>query len=220
MQVSSRRKQGFHGRRRLSAAGLLAGVWCRQGSPVLLVLLWLVPGAAGTARANEPVESSPEPDARFHADVEIDPTAYLLNGHSLHVGLGFESWRLDLGNFALDVPEFAEPNAGFATSGLGYGLKLQWFPFREQAGIVLGVEAALARFSVVRDATRELATQTQFLPGMNAGYRLHVSHGFYVSFWAGLSYALGARDLRFGEAEYDMNPWRLFPAIHLGYSLR
>jgi len=31
-------------------------------------------------------------------DVEVDPTAYALSGNSIHVGVGYQHLRLDLGN--------------------------------------------------------------------------------------------------------------------------
>src|SRR5262245_36496062 len=52
-------------------------------------------------------------DPRFHADVEIDPTAYVLGGYSLHVGLGWRRVRVDLGAFAMTLPGAFVPGDDF-----------------------------------------------------------------------------------------------------------
>jgi len=54
----------------------------------------LVPTLAGAGEA----------PSRRHADFEVDPTALVLAGHSLHVGSGWKRVRLDLGAFATLVP--------------------------------------------------------------------------------------------------------------------
>ena len=56
------------------------------------------------------------PSAAAHAasgDVEIDPIAYALDGHSMHVGLRLNHQRFDLGNFAAAVPAAFHGNDGF-----------------------------------------------------------------------------------------------------------
>jgi hypothetical protein len=190
-------------------------------------LVGLTAGIFALGAASAPAASDAPADAtrgaagpEWHADVEVDPTAYIFNGNSLHVGLGYRRWRLDLGNFGLDLPEFAEPNSGFDASGNGYGLKLQWFPLAEQAGLFVGVEAAVARMNISQRSTGVAATQKQFSSGVNAGYRFSLPADFYVTAWAGLSYAVGARDVAFDGADYEMNPWRVFPAVHMGYQFR
>lgn len=197
-------------------------------SPSLSLLrLGLLAGAGwvsvGNARASVSGAVADAPraaGAEWHADVEVDPTAYIFNGNSLHVGLGYARWRLDLGNFGMDVPAFAEPNHGFAASGNGYGLKFQLFPFAEQTGVVVGIDAAVARMNIRQSSSGVALNQTQLAAGVNAGYRWHLPASFYVTAWLGLSYSFGARDLSFAGADYEMNPWRVFPAIHVGYQLR
>ena len=49
----------------------------------------------------------------FHADVEIDPTAYALDGNSVHVGIGAGRIRADLGSFAEHLPQFFHGHDGF-----------------------------------------------------------------------------------------------------------
>lgn len=173
------------------------------------------------ASSTSAVADAPGPEgAQWHADVEVDPIAYIFNGNSLHVGLGYRHWRLDLGNFGLDVPDFAEPSSGFATSGNGYGLKLQLFPLAEQEGLVVGIDSAVARMNITQQSSGVALRQTQLATGINAGYRWSLPARFYVTAWLGLSYSFGAHDLAFASADYEMNPWRVFPAIHVGYQLR
>lgn len=181
---------------------------------------WVSVGHARASTTRAVAEAHRADGVEWHADVEVDPTAYIFNGNSLHVGLGYARWRLDLGNFGMDVPDFAEPNGGFAASGHGYGLKLQLFPLAEQAGLVVGVDSAVARMNVRQRSSGVALTQTQLVAGVNAGYRWLLPASFYVTAWLGLSYSFGARDLSFAGADYEMNPWRVFPAIHLGYQLR
>ena len=65
----------------------------------------------------------PRQEAVLEADVEVDPTAYALGGHSLHAGIARGHWRVDLGNFAMDLPAFAHADDGVAVSFDGFGAK-------------------------------------------------------------------------------------------------
>src|SRR5687767_8761741 len=102
------------------------------------------------ARADAPPVVRAEP-SHFHADMEVDPTAYILDGYSLHVGLGWKRLRVDLGAFAIAVPEAIHGNEGFSSSFDGFGAKLQLFPFGEQRGGFVGIGVAAARVLVQRD---------------------------------------------------------------------
>ena len=88
-------------------------------------------------------------DPALHADVEIDPTAYALDGNSLHVGLARGALRLDLGNFGLALPS-ALVDDGFAARFDGFGAKLQWFPRTPQRGLFVGADAAVGRVQIER----------------------------------------------------------------------
>src|SRR3569833_1012883 len=67
----------------------------------------------------------------FHADVEIDPTAYALDGNSVHVGIGAGRIRAALGNFAERLRQlgvgvhagyrFELPDGFYVTPWLGVG---------------------------------------------------------------------------------------------------
>src|SRR5882724_10999675 len=100
--------------------------------------------ASTAAAAPDPEPAAPQASP-FHADVEVDPTAYVLDGDSIHVGLGYRQFRLDLGVFALALPQFAHGDDGFDVSFGGFGAKLQWFPLAEQRGLVVGVDGGYTR---------------------------------------------------------------------------
>lgn len=148
----------------------------------------------------------------WHVDAEVDPTAYVLDGNSIHVGIGYDRWRFDLGNFALDVPSFAH-DAGFDVSFDGYGAKLQLFPWEH--GAFVGVDTSVTRVAIERDGM--IAHETELQVGVHAGYRIDIAHGFYATPWLGVGYLFGAHDVVLAGATFHANPISVFPAVHLGY---
>lgn len=182
-----------------------------------LSLLLSAPAALAEPAPGPPIQPVSE---AFHADAEVDPTAYVFNGYSVHVGLGYRRLRLDLGAFAMDVPGFVHGNDGFKASMNGYGLKLQYFLFAEQRGAFVGVDGGLARALVRREGTDLASVQTQLSLGVNAGYRFQLPANLYVTPWIGVSRGFNVRDITLGDATYESNPITLFPAVHLGYRFR
>lgn len=160
-------------------------------------------------------------DARAEAprfDVEVDPTAYALGGYSLHVGVDWKRLRLDLGAFAMDVPEAIHGNEGFDASFDGYGAKLELFPFAE-SGAFVGVGAGINR-SLVQLQGSDLASRDSRLSvGVHVGWRLDVVAGFYVKPWLGLDYTFDGSDVQLGDRNFENQHLQLFPAIHLGYRI-
>jgi hypothetical protein len=169
-----------------------------------------------TAHADAPLDRS----AAFHADIEIDPTAYVLDGNSLHVGIGWRSLRVDLGNFAIAMPQFVHGDDDFDVRFDGYGAKLQWFPFAEQRGLFVGVDAGVARVQIDRQDSDRGARQTQIGAGVHVGYRISLPAGFYATPWIGVGFQTGADDVTIDGATYEGSALSVFPAIHLGYQLR
>lgn len=154
----------------------------------------------------------------FHADFEVDPTAYALSGYSLHVGLGWKRLRLDLGAFAMALPDFAKSDDSFEVSFDGFGSKLQYFVLAEQRGLFVGVDAGVARPLVQRG---ELASKdSQYSIGVNAGYRFDLGAHLYATPWLGVSYAFSAEDVTLGGTTYQHDPVTIFPAVHVGYRFR
>lgn len=181
---------------------------------VLATLTTLAPAAHAEGEA--PTASTTAP-AGFHADVEVDPTAYALSGHSIHVGLGARHVRVDLGAFAMDLPHWAHGNDGYDASFSGYGLKLQVFPFAEQSGLFLGVDGGVARLLVKRTGTDLAVQQLQGSVGVHLGYRIGLPLGFYATPWIGVSRQLGTKDVTLAGADWHQAPVNVFPAVHLGY---
>ena len=163
---------------------------------------------------------APAPDARFHADVEIDPTAYVLGGYSLHVGLGWRRVRADLGAFAMALPGAFLPSDDFDVSFNGFGAKLQFFPFAEQHGGFVGADAALTWQLAQRADTELAARDRQVVLGVNAGWRFALGDRFYVTPWIGLGRVFGAREVTLGGSRHEPMRTVVFPAIHVGYRVQ
>lgn len=156
---------------------------------------------------------------QFHADVEIDPLAYVLRGHSVHVGLGYEHLRFDLGAFAADVPSFLESDDDFRTSASGFGLKFMVFPFAEQRGLFVGIDANLTRAWIQRRGSDLATDDVSVSTGVLLGVRIPLPAGFYVSPWIGVGYGFGGDDVTLGGQRYESNALTVFPTIHLGYQI-
>lgn len=181
-----------------------------------VLLLLSVPALAAPARS-----AAPEPaGAELSADVEVDPTAYALAGYSVHAGLNLGHWRLDLGAFALSVPEFVHGNKDFDASFNGYGVKVQYFFADTHDGFVLGLDAGHIRSLVQRKGSDLAATDQALSLGVNAGYRFKLYTGLYATPWLGVGYALGSEDITLGGATFEAQPVTIFPAVHLGYAFR
>lgn len=107
------------------------------------------------ARGLQPARAS-----AFHADAEIDPTAYVLDGFSIYVGLGWKRWRFDLGNYGMALPRFAHGNSDYDVSFAGFGAKVQYFLFAERAGPFVGVDGGANRLLLQRRGTDLAARQS------------------------------------------------------------
>ena len=156
----------------------------------------------------------------FHADVEIDPTAYALDGNSVHVGIGAGRIRADLGSFAEHLPQFFHGHDGFDVSFDGFGVKLQAFLSEDQRGWFGGVDAGVLRVLAQRHGTDLADRQRQLGVGIHAGYRFELPDGFYVTPWLGLGYDFGTRDVTFQGATYHPSAIAVFPAVHVGFRFR
>jgi hypothetical protein len=173
---------------------------------------------AGAVRAHPAAASaSAFSTSGFHADFEVDPTAYVLEGHSLHVGLGWKKLRLDLGAFALALPAALTGHDDFSVAFDGYGAKLQYFPFAEQRGAFVGIDAGVARPFVRRKGTDLATRRTEYNAGINFGWRFVFLERFYATAWLGLSRPLGREPVTLAGSTYEGSALTVFPAVHLGY---
>jgi hypothetical protein len=158
--------------------------------------------------------------APIHGDVEVDPTAYALSGNSIHVGIGYEHLRLDLGNFALALPQLVHGEDGFDVAFDGFGAKLQWFPRDAQTGVFLGVDAGVVRVHARLQGTAMSDDDLEVQTGVDVGYRFALPAGFYITSWIGVGYAWSTKDVMLGGKTYEPSPITVFPAVHLGYRFR
>ncbi|MDB4961252.1 MAG: hypothetical protein JWP01_1251 [Myxococcales bacterium] len=171
----------------------------------------LLLAAAHTAHAQPPVP---------HADVEIDPTAYVLEGYSLHVGLGWKQLRVDLGTFAIAVPSAIQTNEAFDVSLQGAGVKLQYFPFAEQRHAFVGVDMIVGRQLVERVGTTMASRDLQVSLGVAAGWRFPIGKQIYATPWIGVTYGSKIDDVHLAGSTYETKRITVFPAVHLGYRFR
>lgn len=175
---------------------------------------------AAPAQAQDRATADAAPAAqpsRLHLDVEIDPTAYVLRGYSLHVGVGWRRLRVDLGAYAMDMPEFMHGNPDFDISFHGFGVKAQLFPFAEQRGLFVGVDTGVAMPLAQRRGTDLARVGLQVSLGVHAGWRFPIIGGLYVTPWIGVSYSFNAEDVTLANRTYTNNPITVFPAVHIGY---
>ena len=61
---------------------------------------------------------------------------------------------------------------------------------------------------------------TQFALGANAGFRIDIVGGLYLTPWLGVAYAFGADDVTLDGKTFAGKPLIIFPALHLGFHLR
>jgi hypothetical protein len=164
--------------------------------------------------------ATPAVAAEPSIDVEVDPMAFVLDGYSLHAGVGWNHFRLDLGAFAMAMPHAFHGQDGFAPSFDGFGAKLQFFPFAEQTGGFVGVGAGVTRLLVRREDSDLAIRRTQVGAGVHLGWRFDVYRGLYATPWVGFDYTFNAKDVTLGDRTYANKPFTLFPAVHLGYRFR
>jgi hypothetical protein len=192
-----------------------------QTRPALICALALTVLGAPAAGAQPAAATVAAPSASdFHADFEVDPTAYVLSGHSLHVGLGWKKLRLDLGAFALALPAAMTGHNDFDVAFDGYGIKLQYFPFAEQRGAFVGLDAGLARPFVRRKGTDLAVRATEYSAGINFGWRFMFFERFYATAWLGISRPLAREPVTLAGSTYQGSAVTFFPAVHLGYRFR
>jgi len=168
------------------------------------------------AQADAPAPA-PGTNTSLHLDVEVDPTAYVFDGYSLHVGVGYKRLRVDLGAYAMKMPKVLHGHDDLNVSFDGFGVKLQYFPFAEQTGGFVGIDGGITRPMIAKPALQLAERNTEFGIGVNFGWRFHILSGFYATPWLGLGYTLNPHDVTLGNSKYEANRFTVFPAVHLGY---
>jgi hypothetical protein len=150
-------------------------------------------------------------------DIESDPTAFVLHGHSAHLGYLTGRLRFDLGAYGTDIPRWVHRNEGFHASMRGYGIKVQYFLSGDTAGWFAGGGFGRARLHVEADDTGRGANQSSPSVGVESGYRLGLGQRFHVTAWGGVDYLQRARAIRMGAGTYENRRLQPFAAVHLGY---
>jgi hypothetical protein len=182
--------------------------------------------AASNAQADDgqaPADATPlaaAVDSHFHADAEVDPTAYALNGYSLHVGIGVRHLRVDLGAYSMQLPKAMSGDDDLTVAFDGYGVKLQYFLFGEQKGGFIGVDAGLTRPTISKPDMQLAVRNTELGVGVNFGWRFTFGDKFYATPWLGIGYGINPHTVMLGESKYEGSHLTIFPAVHLGYRFR
>ncbi|MCB9564478.1 MAG: hypothetical protein H6709_17620 [Kofleriaceae bacterium] len=187
---------------------------------LILSIVAAAAAAAAPARAGtETTTAAAAPAApAAHLDLEVDPTAYVFGGFSVHLGLGWGHLRLDLGAYGMDVPRWFHGNDGFDAHFDGAGAKLQWFPRAAQRGAFVDVSTGWVRQHVARGGAS--ARNDALGVGVDAGWRFALPADFYVTPWAGVGYQLGADDVMLDGHTFHNRAITVFAAVHVGYSFR
>jgi hypothetical protein len=163
--------------------------------------------------------ASPAPEPSPHAfDVEVDPFAYIAQGHSLHLGYRYSRLRFDLGSFALTVPEFIHGQPEFELSGHGYGVKFDVYLLDSRSGPFIGAESALFAEEVIELGSQRRAEVWNVSAGLRAGWEFALGSGFYAKPWIEVGHRFGDDEIRIPEGGTFKQPsLQVFPTVHLGY---
>lgn len=160
--------------------------------------------------------------AQKRVDVEVDPSAYALNGYSLHAGYWVDRLRLNLGAFSLDVPEAVHGEEGLDVTFHGYGLKAQYFPFAEgfspasSSGFFLGLDGGVVKRLVRDPDAGESSYRNLYGGGAEAGWRFQSRQGFYITPWVGVAGAANGEPVMVGGRDFGERDYVIFPAVHIG----
>lgn len=190
-----------------------------------LVCVWVFVCAlvamSGSAWAQEAtIEGAQEEASGARFDFEVDPIAYALEGHSLHVGLGWGRYRLDVGNFALAMPGWMHGQDDFDARFQGFGVKLDAFldPLKQTGGFV-GLDSSYTVVSVVDQRTGLGDRAGGLSVGGRVGWRFELGHDIFAVPWVGVGYRFG-EEVAAGGRAFEMSPWTVFPTVHVGYRIR
>ena len=155
-------------------------------------------------------------------DVEIDPLAYVIDGHSLHVGLRLRHQRFDLGNFAGAAPAAFHGNDGYGLYFSGLGAKYDLCLREDCNGAFAGLDASLARTWITHEDTDTTVTRRQLGVGLRVGYRFSFSddgRGLYVVPWVSVSYNwFSEPGPTIGGDRFEDRKIGIFPTVHVGWA--
>ena len=154
--------------------------------------------------------------ARANYYLEADPIAFLLQGYSLHGGIEYSMFRLQLGVFAAKLPADLRDNKHFTVEQNGLGLKYDYFG-NEPTGGFLGLEYGYTKLTYKHSASGDKERRQANLAGIRVGYKYIIKQQFYVTPWLAIKRNIsGARTVKLSGDEYHESEWILFPTIHVG----
>ncbi len=149
-------------------------------------------------------------------DIEIDPSAYVLGGHSLHLGFGNGHYRVDIGTFGLKVPQALHGDDNYDVEFSGLGVKLDYL-FGHYAGWFVGLEAASSDMTYTRTTSNETTLRRQISLGPRFGYRIMYSRNITITPWLGVAFNLEHEDVILDGERFESEAVSFFPAVHLGW---
>jgi len=147
-------------------------------------------------------------------DIEVDPIAYVFSGYSLHAGLRWKRFRLDLGAFALQAPEALHGAEGLEVYGSGFGAKLDYHLFDSR--FFVGAQLNRVREDVSAADGSGVVHATNVTVGGRIGYRFDIAEDFYAVPWIGVDYAFADRTRVVAGQEYKPGRVMFFPTLHIG----
>jgi hypothetical protein len=150
-------------------------------------------------------------------DAEVDPTAYVLGGYSVHLGINVGHVRYDFGVYQADEPSWLTGNGSFDVSMRGVGVKVQYYPDTKHTGWFAGLSAGPSRETIEERVTGTRLSRTLSGVGIEAGYRLPFNDRFYATPWVGMDYMPQAHDIVFSNHVFADRQWMPFAAVHFGY---
>jgi hypothetical protein len=177
-----------------------------------LIVTASLAGTAGAEPARAEIATPP-----LYVDVEIDPAAYLMSGYSVHAGAGRGRARLEVGVYAMELPEWFHGNEGWDVSFGGAGMKVQYFLLEDQRGAFVDVGASLSvRELVLRETGARHDVHVKSLSA-SFGYRVDLAYGFYATPWVGVSYDVDDTEAMLDGETFEMSRISPFAAVHIGY---
>jgi hypothetical protein len=185
----------------------------------LAVLALALPLATATALAEGAhADRAEEPSILQHFDVEVDPLAYVAQGHSLHLGFRLPHVRFDLGSFSLVVPEFVHGQSGFENQAGGFGVKLDAYLLQPDAGPFVGADGNWFEQQIIDESSHELTRVSSLMAGARFGWEIPMGAGFYARPWVGLNYRFGNDVITLPSGRtFRQSAFGVFPTVHVGY---
>ncbi|MEC9282998.1 MAG: hypothetical protein VX642_09810 [Bdellovibrionota bacterium] len=152
--------------------------------------------------------------------IETDPAAFVLKGHSLHIGYQLDSIRFQVGSFAAQYPDFILKNNNFEVFQSGYGFKIDIWG-AEKEGLFMGIDYSKTTASY-KLKTNSLEVKKDIdLIGPRIGYRFFWGKSIYVSSWLSIYKNLKADSesdtITIDGESYEQEEYTVFPAVHIGF---